>query len=174
MTNDDRNSLTADQTEPDKTPELSDLTRLFKNRCRDGDIMQKCKHFLIAGMPPGKVSLVLRLPLERVQELYNSSYNPRCRRFCKPNNGKLVLTSFNEGAMLDEICAVLGLPLYTVITSLRHNGVAESAINARMPPYDNPLTVEYRRVVTRKAASKFKPIQINPVRHVRKSQQASQ
>ncbi|WP_416337471.1 hypothetical protein LW586_20895 [Klebsiella quasipneumoniae] len=191
MTNDDRNSLTADQNkpaspgdvnevnpakpgciEPLPDPELPDLTRLFKNRCRDSDVMRKCKHLLIAGMPPGKVSLVCRLPLERVIELYNSSYNPRCRRFAKTNsytNARLALCSFNEGATLADICTVLGLSLYWVVMSLRQNGVAESAINARMPSADDPLCVEYRRVVTRKAASKFKPIQLNPVRRSRRA-----
>lgn len=58
--------------EPLSGPELPDLTRLYKRRCRDGDIMQKCKHLLIAGMPPGKVALMLRLPLEKVQSLYDN------------------------------------------------------------------------------------------------------
>ncbi|WP_193787956.1 hypothetical protein [Winslowiella iniecta] len=168
-------ALTATQNEPEKIdpeeqlpdqpdPELPDLARLYKRRCRDGDIMQKCKHLLIAGMLPGKVALLLRLPLEKVQNLYDNSYNTRCRRFAKTNaytNARLALTSFNEGAMLAEICAVLGLPLFTIVRMLRDNNVSESAINARMPPADDPLCVEYRIVLERKAASKFKPIQLH-------------
>ncbi|HBQ3788193.1 TPA: hypothetical protein L7Z83_001632 [Klebsiella pneumoniae] len=170
MTNDDRNGVNA---EPEQKPEqpaktdLPDLTRLFKNRCRDVDVLRKCKHMLIAGVPPGKVALLLRLPLERVQELFNSSFNPRCRRFAKTNsytNARLALTAFNEAATLADICTALGLSLYWVVMSLRQNGVAESSINARMPPYDDPLSVEYRQVVARKATSKFKPIHINQVR----------
>lgn len=65
------NSRQADQVE-----DLPDLTRLFKNRARDSDVIKKCKRLLIAGMPPGKVALVCRLPLEKVQELYDNSYNP--------------------------------------------------------------------------------------------------
>ena len=153
--------------EPLSGPELPDLTRLYKRRCRDGDIMQKCKHLLIAGMPPGKVALMLRLPLEKVQSLYDNSYNPRCRRFAKTNaytNSRLALTSFNEGAPLTDIAVALGLSLYWVITSLRQNGVTDAAMAPRMPPYDDPVYVEYRRVCERKASNKFRPIQISPVR----------
>ncbi|HHP1347165.1 hypothetical protein LUS60_24190 [Raoultella planticola] len=160
--------------EPLPDPELPDLTRLFKNRCRDSDVMRKCKHLLIAGMPPGKVSLVCRLPLERVQELFNSSYNPTCRRFAKTNsytNARLALTSFNEGATLAEICTALGLSLYWVVMSLRQNGVAESSINARMPPANDPLYLEFIMVSKRKAVSRFKPIHINPVRRIRGKKQ---
>lgn len=177
-----RKALTAkqntDQNEPEQKPDqqakkdlpdpkLPDLTRLYKRRCRDGDIMQKCKHLLIAGYPPGRVALLLRLPLEKVKELYNNSYNPRCRRFTNPNNGRLVMTMWNEGATLAEICTALGLPLFTVVASLRQSGIIDAAMTPRMPPYDDPLYVEYRQVVARKAASKFKPIHINPTRRSR-------
>ncbi|HCI5764089.1 hypothetical protein [Pantoea vagans] len=175
MKNEDRNSRQADLNEPEEQAsndlpeqELPDLTRLYKRRCRDGDIMQKCKHMLIAGMPPGKVALLLRLPLEKVQNLHDNSYNSRCRRFAKTNaytNSRLALTSFNEGADLSDICHALGgLSLYWVVTSLRQNGVTDAAMVPRFPPYDDPLYVEYRRVCERKASNKFRPIQISPVR----------
>lgn len=80
MANDDRNSLTADQNADQLEPEQKpDLTLLYKRRCRSDDIIQKAKHLLIAGYSPGRVALLLRLPLERVQDLYDNSYNPRCR-----------------------------------------------------------------------------------------------
>ncbi|WIO42468.1 hypothetical protein P2G42_21815 [Klebsiella electrica] len=164
MTNDKSNGVI---TEP-----LPDLTRLFKNRARDGSIIKKCKILLIAGVPPQRVSLLLRLPLEKVQELYDNSYNPRCRRFARQNphtNEKLALTSFNEGEKLADIAAGLALPLFTLVIILRQNGVPESAINARMPPADDPLYVEYRKVVARKSACKQKTIQISPPRRVRKA-----
>lgn len=74
-------ALTATQNEPEKIdpeeqlsdlpgPELPDLTRLYKRRCRDGNVMQRCKHMLIAGYSPGRVALLLRLPLEKVKELH--------------------------------------------------------------------------------------------------------
>ncbi|EMP9123656.1 TPA: hypothetical protein ACP56Q_005166 [Klebsiella quasipneumoniae] len=181
-----RKALTAEPNDPEEQlpdlpeqelpdPGLPDLTRLHKRRCRDGDIMQKCKHMLIAGYSPGRTALLLRLPLEKVQALYENSYNPRCRRFAKTNaytNSRLALTSFNEGADLVDIAAALGLSLYWVVTSLRQNGVTDAAMAPKMPPYDDPLYVEYRRVCERKAASKSRPIRINPVR--RPSRQAGQ
>ena len=177
MTNDDRNGVSAEPEKidpeeqlPDQPdPELPDLTRLYKRRCRDGNVMQRCKHMLIAGYSPGRVALLLRLPQEKVIDLYNNSYNPKCRRFANPNNGKLIHTMWSEGATLSEICQTLGLPLFTVVMSLRGDGVTEAAMAPRMPDYNDPLCVEYRRVVARKAASKSRPIQINPVRRIRKS-----
>lgn len=183
-------ALTATQNEPEKIdpeeqasnglpeqelpePELPDLTRFYKNRSRNSDLMQRCKHMLIAGIPPGKVALMLRLPLEKVTALHQASYNPVCRRFANPNNERLIPTMWSEGAMLAEVCQALGLPLFTVVMSLRQNGVTNAAMAPRMPEYDDPLYVEYRQVVARKAASKSRPIQINPVRRVRKSQQTT-
>lgn len=168
------NSRKAGCTEPEQKTDQSakidlpdpDLTRLFKNRARDGDIIKKCKIMLVAGVPPGKVALLLRLPLEKVKELHQASYNPRCRRFANPNNGKLIITMWHEGATLVEVCQTLGLPLFTVVMSLRQNGVTNAAMAPRMPEYNDPLYVEYRQVVARKAASKSRPIQINPVRRV--------
>ncbi|WP_224227230.1 hypothetical protein [Klebsiella michiganensis] len=181
---DKHEALTATQNEAEKidpeeqlpdqpAPELPDLTRLYKRRCRDGNVMQRCKHMLIAGYSPGRVALLLRLPLEKVKELHQASYNPRCRRFANPNNGKLIITMWHEGATLVEVCQTLGLPLFTVVMPLRQNGVTNAAMAPRMPEYDDPLYVEYRQVVARKAASKSRPIQINPVRRVRKSQQTT-
>ncbi len=159
--NDDRNGVNAEQTE--QQPDLPDLTRLFKNRARDESVIEKCKHLLIAGVPPGKVALLLRLPLDKVQGLYESSYNPRCRRFAKTNayqNARLALQSFQEGEFLADISTALGMPIYTLVQSLRQNGVAESAINDRFPPAGDPLMVEYLRVCERKSRRKFTPVKM--------------
>ena len=168
---DDRNGVNA---EPEKIePEnLPDLTRLFKNRARNVDVMRKCKILLIAGYSPQRVSLVLRLPLDRVMELFENSYNPRCRRFAKNNaysNAQVAVISFNEGAKLAEICQTLGLPLFTVVQMLRQNSVTDAEMAPKIPPYDDSLSVEYRQVVARKAACKQKTIQISPPRRVRKA-----
>lgn len=149
---------------------LPDLTRLFKNRARDSDVIKKCKHMLIAGYSPARVALLLRLPLEKVQELYDNSYNPRCRRFANRNSfqdAKLALTMFHQGESLADICDVLGgLHLYSVVMSLRQNGVAESAIEQRLPPEGDPLLIEYQRVCKRKFTSRYRAIQIHPVQRV--------
>ena len=129
--------------------DLPDLTRLLTKRARDGDIIQKCKHLLIAGYSPGRVACLLRLPLEKVQDLYSSSYNPTCRRFTKTNaytNARLALTSSLEGASLADICIALGLPLFTFVIMLWDIQVSESAINDRIPTADDPLCNEHRLV----------------------------
>ena len=159
---DKRKALTAKENA--EQTDLPDLARFYKNRSRNEDLINTAKALLIRGVPQGRVALMLRLPLDKVQELHSEGWNSRCRRVTRINayqNAKLALTSFNEGAMLSDICQALGLPLFTVVMTLRQNGVAESAINARMPPADDPLCVEYRIVLDRKAASKFKPIQLH-------------
>ncbi|MDK6206569.1 hypothetical protein QP128_05480 [Klebsiella aerogenes] len=162
------NSHQADQEE-----QLPDLTRLFRNRARDSDVIKKCKTMLIAGYSPQKTALLLRLPIGKVIDLYNS-YNPKCRRFANRNSyqdSKLALTMFQQGESLADICAALGgLHLYTVVMSLRQNGVAESAIEQRLPPPGDPLLIEYQRVCKRKAGSRYKAIQINPVQRVNVAQ----
>ncbi|MEC5319669.1 hypothetical protein VSX61_12085 [Brenneria populi subsp. brevivirga] len=164
-----RKALTAEPNDPEEQlpdlpeQELPDLNKLYKRRCRDEHVIKKAKSLLVHGMTVSKVALLLRLPLERVQQLHSEGWNPRCRRVTRINayqNAKLALTSFNEGAMLAEICQALGLPLYTVVMSLRQNGVAESAIQARFPSPDDPLTLAYNIVVTRKSASRFKPVKL--------------
>jgi len=175
---DERNSLTADKKTapenqlPELPPQKPELARLLKKRSRNDELIKKCKFLLIAGVSPGRVACLLRLPLECVKELYENSYNPICRRFVKANqftNAKLALTSFNnEGVSLAEICKALSLPLYSVVQLLRQNQVTESAITSRLPPPDDDLSIEYHRVIERKAATKFKPIQISPAWGIRK------
>lgn len=159
---DKRKALTAKENA--EQTDLPDLARFYKNRSRNEDLINTAKALLIRGVPPGRVALMLRLPLDKVQELHSEGWNSRCRRVTRINayqNAKLALTSFNEGAMLSDICQALGLPLFTVVMTLRQNGVAESAINARMPPADDPLSNEYKRVLSRKATTKFKPIRLH-------------
>ncbi|GEC68532.1 hypothetical protein RTE01_31670 [Raoultella terrigena] len=181
MNNDDRNGLNAapEKIDPEEQasndlpdlpaqelpdPELPDLTRLYKRRCRDESVIKKAKSLLVHGHTVNKVALLLRLPVAKVQQLHDEGWNSRCRRVTRINayqNAKLALTSFNEGAMLAEICQALGLPLYTVVMSLRQNGVAESAIQARLPPANDPLTLAYNIVAERKSTSRFKSIRLH-------------
>lgn len=169
MNNVESNSLKAD---PEQLP--PDLTRLFKNRARDSDVIKKCKYMLIAGYSPQKTALLLRLPIEKVLDLYHNSYNPKCRRFANRNSyqdSKLALTMFQQGESLVDICAALGgLHLYTVVLSLRQNGVAESAIEQRLPPEGDPRLIEYKLVCKRKSIKRSKSIQINPVQRVNTGQ----
>ncbi|HBQ8159795.1 hypothetical protein OW756_06550 [Klebsiella pneumoniae] len=165
---------TTNNRQADQEEQLPDLTRLFKNRARDSDVIKKCKTMLIAGYSPQKTALLLRLPIEKVIDLYNNSYNPKCRRFANRNSyqdSKLALTMFQQGESLADICAALGgLHLYTVVMSLRQNGLAESAIEQRLPPEGDPLLIEYQRVCKRKSTSRYKAIQINPVQRVNVAQ----
>lgn len=161
------NPRTAGCTDPeekiDPEEQLPDLTRFYKNRARNEELIRKCKHMLIAGYSPQRVACLLRLPLEKVKELHQASYNSKYRRLANANsyqNSRLALVSFKENATLADICTALSLPLYTVVTFLRENGITDAAMAPKMPPYDDPLCIEYRRVCERKAVSKHTPIEI--------------
>ncbi|EOC5744980.1 hypothetical protein ACI5CY_002650 [Cronobacter sakazakii] len=57
---------------------------------------------------------------------------------------------YESGAMLAKICADLQLPLFTVVTLLKREGITEKEMASRMPDRDDPLFVAYRETVARK------------------------
>jgi hypothetical protein len=69
-------SQTTNSRQADLEEQLPDLTRLFKNRARDSDVIKKCKCLLIAGMPPARWLWSVGSRWKKVQELYDNSYNP--------------------------------------------------------------------------------------------------
>ncbi|HBR4580724.1 hypothetical protein [Citrobacter freundii] len=189
MTNDDRNGVSAepekidpeeqlpDQPEqelPDPelpAQDLPDLTRLYKRRCRDESVIKKAKSLLVHGMTVSKVALLLRLPLEKVQQLHSEGWNSRCRRVT-PHNAwtcqKLAIQCFGTGCPLVQICRITDRPLFSVIKMLTAEGVSMGALRQYMPPETDPLMVEYRKTLSRHEASpKRRPIKINPVRRSR-------
>jgi len=189
---DKRKALTATQNDPEQKtdlqakkdlpdlpaqelpdPEFPDLTRLYKRRCRDESVIKKAKSLLVHGMTVSKVALLLRLPLEKVQQLHSEGWNNRCRRVT-PHNAwtcqKLAIQCFRSGAMLTEICSLTDMPIFTIISMLEREGIASADLLPRMPPEADPLMVEYRRTVSRHKSlpCRRKPIQVNPVRRTSK------
>ncbi|ENS4078700.1 TPA: hypothetical protein QIW90_001947 [Klebsiella variicola] len=181
MTNDDRNGVSAEPEKidpeeqlPDQPdPELPDLTRLYKRRCRDESVIKKAKSLLVHGHTMNKVALLLRLPLEKVQQLHSEGWNNRCRRIT-PHNAwtcqKLAIQCFHSGAMLAEICSITDMPLFTIISMLEREGITSADLLPRMPSESDSLMIEYRRTVSRhkNLPCRRKPIQINPVRRTSK------
>lgn len=162
MTNEKCRALTATP-EENIEQKLPDLKTFYHCRQRDESLIKKACTLLVHGHTVGKVSLLLRLPVEKVQQLHDEGWNSRCRRVTRTNayeNARLALTSFHENALLADICAALDMPLYTLVMSLRQNGVPETAIQSRMPAQDDPLYVAYKLVVDRKSTSKFKPVKM--------------
>ena len=182
-------ALTATQNEPEKIdpeeplpdqplpdqpdPELPDLTRLYKRRCRDESVIKKAKSLLVHGHTMNKVALLLRLPLEKVQQLHSEGWNSRCRRVT-PHNAwtcqKLAIQCFHSGAMLAEICSITDMPLFTIISMLEREGITSADLLPRMPSESDSLMIEYRRTVSRhkNLPCRRKSIQINPVRRTSK------
>ncbi|HFI1126790.1 hypothetical protein HV073_06695 [Klebsiella michiganensis] len=181
MTNDDRNGVSAEPEKidpeeqlPDQPdPELPDLTRLYKQRCRDESVIKKAKSLLVHGHTINKVALLLRLPLEKVQQLHSEGWNNRCRRVT-PHNAwtcqKLAIQCFHSGAMLAEICSITDMPLFTIISMLEREGITSADLLPRMPSESDSLMIEYRRTVSRhkNLPCRRKSIQINPVRRTSK------
>lgn len=139
------NSLTAEKSN-------QDLKYLFKKRRRDESIVKTAKTLLVHGMTPNKVALLLRLDPEFVAELakiWNSKY--RKVKYTSQYATKVTVRQyFDSGAMLEKICADLQMPLFTVVTLLKRDGISDQEMASRMPNHDDPLYVAYRETVARK------------------------
>lgn len=141
--------LTADDEQNKK------LKRLFNKRRRDESIVKTAKTLLVHGVSPGKVALLLRLDPEFVAELAQT-WNPRFRRVKYTSQYATKVTVrqyFDSGAMLEKICQDLQLPLFTVVTLLKRDGISDQEIASRMPDQNNPLFIEYRKTVARKQSN---------------------
>ncbi|EIZ8991121.1 hypothetical protein MQ572_002601 [Cronobacter sakazakii] len=129
------------------------LSRFYKSRSRDTSLIETAKKMLVHGYSPGKTALLLRLPYDLVKGLYDNSWNPRCRRVTHTSQyatKRMARMYFDSGAMLAKICADLQLPLFTVVTLLKREGITEKEMASRMPDQHDPLFVAYRETVARK------------------------
>ncbi|WP_276085367.1 hypothetical protein [Klebsiella quasipneumoniae] len=79
------------------------------------------------------MALLLRLPLEKVSIAAALLGKTSEQLADEQRQDALIPTMWSEGAMLAEVCQALGLPLFTVVMSLRQNGVTEAAMAPRMP-----------------------------------------
>ena len=158
------NSLTAETLTVRSTlPEVNksgadapDLSRFYKARSRDTSLIETAKKMLVHGYTPGKTALLLRLPYDLVKGLYDNSWNPRCRKISNTSQyatKRMARMYYESGAMLAKICADLQLPLFTVVTLLKREGITEKEMASRMPVSDDPLFVEYRKTISRKQAA---------------------
>lgn len=133
--------------------ENPDLSRFYKSRSRDTSLIETAKKMLVHGYTPGKTALLLRLPYDMVKNLYDNSWNPRCRKVTHTSQyatKRMARMYFDSGAMLEKICSDLQMPLFTVVTLLKREGITEKEMASRMPDHDDPLYVAYRETVARK------------------------
>lgn len=145
-----RSSLPEVNTSGAETP---DLSRFYKSRSRDSSLIETAKKMLVHGYTPGKTALLLRLPYDLVKGLYDNSWNPRCRKISNTSQyatKRMARMYYEFGAMLAKICADLQLPLFTVVTLLKREGITEKEMASRMPDHTDPLFVAYRETVARK------------------------
>lgn len=174
MNNDDRNGVSAEPEQKTDLPALKslDLSLFYKRRQRDDSLIKKACTLLVHGHTVGLVSLLLRLPVEKVQQLHDEGWNPRCRRVAPPNAWtcqKLTIQCFGTcGAPLAEICRITDRPLFSVIKMLTAEGVSLSMLSQYLPEENNQLMVEYRKTLARHEASpKRRAIQISPAHRSR-------
>lgn len=133
--------------------ETPDLSRFYKSRSRDTSLIETAKKMLVHGYTPGKTALLLRLPYDMVKNLYDNSWNPRCRRVTHTSQyatKRMARMYYESGAMLAKICSDLQMPLFTVVTLLKREGITEKQMASRMPDHDDPLFMAYRETVVRK------------------------
>lgn len=129
-----------------------DLKRLFKKRRYDESIVKTAKTLLVHGVSPGKVALLLRLDPIFVAELAQT-WNPvfrRVRYTSQWSTRRTVRQYFDSGAMLEKICTDLQMPLFTVVTLLKRDGITDQQMASRMPDHDDPLFAAYSEIVARK------------------------
>ncbi|HCT4275598.1 hypothetical protein UD636_09220 [Citrobacter braakii] len=141
-----------------QTEQNDNLKRLFKNRRRDESVVKTAKTLLVHGYAPGRVALILRLDPEFVGELAKT-WNPRFRRVKHTSQhatGVTVRQYFESGAMLENICVDLQLPLFTVVRYLSNESIPRAEIMARFPEETDPLVIEYRKTLSRHAHRKQK------------------
>lgn len=128
-------------------------TRQFlKKRAIDSALLTKAKMMLSRGVKPGAAALLLRLPVDVLEELYHGSYNPRCRQteYKSQRQQSLELRDkFTAGFTLETLCSVNRLPLFTVIRLLQRAGVPPETISSSLPPTNHPLYMEYHRTIAR-------------------------
>lgn len=79
------------------------------------------------------------------EENTSGAETPDLSRFYKSRSRD---TSLIETAK--KICADLQLPLFTVVTLLKREGITEKEMASRMPDHTDPLFVAYRETVARK------------------------
>ena len=140
------------------------ISRLLKNRSRDHTLLRLAKTLLIRGMPPGKVSLLLRMDYQKILDLYENSYNPRCRRLARPNQFQQQRSAarlFEDGSSLIEICSILDLPLFSVVSYLQKSEIPQAEILARMPNDGHPLMADFKKTAKRHANRKQPPINLH-------------
>lgn len=133
--------------------ETPDLSRFYKSRSRDTSLIETAKKMLVHGYTPGKTALLLRLPYDMVKNLYDNSWNPRCRRVTHTSQyatKRMARMYYESGAMLAKICSDLQMPLFTVLTLLKREGITEKQMASRMPDHNDPLYVAYCETVARK------------------------
>ena len=146
LTNREFNSLS-----PNQQQKLSNLLNYITH---DDPCISKAKRLLVAGITPEKVSMLLQIPLEKVEKLHSEGWNPRCRQQAKPRQAELAVIlqqRFHDGCDLKTLCHEYDLPLISVIQSLLKGGYKDIELTSRFPVSSDPLVVEYHKTLRRHA-----------------------
>ncbi|WP_370956492.1 hypothetical protein [Enterobacter hormaechei] len=166
LTADDKTNRLIDYVQAISQKQSSKLSKRLKSGLVNRDPivqLRYAKYLLVIGLGVNEVALRTRLPLKAVQDLA-VSYNPRFRKISNRRQidlENITLEMFRRGDDFRTIARFLDLPLFTLVAYLLKRGIKQNEIASRMPPNDDPLVIEYKATLKRKARTKRKALSLH-------------
>lgn len=128
--------------------------------------VRAAKTLLVNGFKPDFVAEYTGVKLEKVIDLYENSWNPRCR---KPNKKPMkevpawrkteMLMMFNRGDTLEEIAHSFAVSVFCVWITLRKLGVEEYRLNCRLPEEGSRARQNFDYMYQHASRSHLMPLQ---------------
>lgn len=128
--------------------------------------VRAAKTLLVNGFKPDFVAEYTGVKLEKVIDLYENSWNPRCR---KPNKKPLkevpawrkkeMLMMFNRGDTLQAIAKSFSVSVFCVWITLRKLGVEQYRLDARLPEKGTRARQNFEYMYRHASQSHLMPLQ---------------
>ena len=154
--------------ELDALPEKqrAQLTELMAVLPVDDYPVRAAKTLLVNGFEPEFVAEYTGVKLSKVIDLYENSWNPRCR---KPNKKppkevplqrkKDMLMMFNRGDTLQDIAKSFAVSVFCVWITLRKLGIEQKRLDARLPEEGTRARRNFEYMYSHAAKSHLMPLQ---------------
>lgn len=142
------------------------LTELMAVLPVDDYPVRAAKTLLVNGFKPDFVAEYTGVKLEKVIDLYENSWNPRCR---KPNKKPLkevpawrkkeMLMMFNRGDTLQAIAKSFAVSVFCVWITLRKLGVEQARLDCRLPEPGTRARQNFEYMYQHASRSHLMPLQ---------------
>lgn len=142
------------------------LTELMTVLSMDDKSIRDAKTLLVNGFKPEFVAQFTGVKLEKVLDLYENSWNPRCR---KPNKKpmkevpawrkKEMLMMFNRGDTLQDIAKSFAVSVFCVWITLRKLGIEQYRLDARLPEEGTGARQNFEYMYRHASQSHLMPLQ---------------